>query len=178
MRNTWSSSLNRIYLNNRNVPVTVTGCETCPSGFGRSTFNLMVPADHLIGQNDNYTQNHPGGESDMNFHTLSLALNKRFRNNFFYNVYFDYQWRSEPRSPGTSSTSWAALNPLSSDPTAQGWFINYDQDIPTVQDTSTYQFKTRHATCCRTMWASLAPSGTSAASTSRRPTGSASTAAI
>ena len=86
--------------------------------------------------------NHPGGESDMDFHTLSLAFNKRFRNNFFYNVYFDYQWRSEPRSPGTSSTSWAARNPLSADPTAQGWFINYDQDIPTVQDTSTFQFKT------------------------------------
>ena len=142
MRNTWSSSLNRIYLNNRNVPITVTGCETCPSGVNRSTFNLLVPPADLIGENDNYTQNHPGGESDMNFHTISLALNKRFRNNFFYNAYFDYQWRSEPRSPGTSSTSWAALNPLSSDPTAQGWFINYDQDIPTVQDTSTYQFKT------------------------------------
>ena len=142
MRNTWSSGLNQIQLNNRNTPVTLTGCEGCPQDGNRSTFNLLVMPEELVGKSDNITMNHPGGESDMNFHTMSLALNKRFRNNFFYNIYFDYQWRSEPRSPGTSSTSWAALNPLSSDPTAQGWFINYDQDIPTIQDTSTYQFKT------------------------------------
>ena len=142
MRNTWSSGLNQVQLNNRNTPVTLTGCDGCPADGNRSTFNLLVMPEDLVGKSDNITMNHPGGESDMNFHTMSLALNKRFRNNFFYNIYFDYQWRSEPRSPGTSSTSWAALNPLSSDPTAQGWFINYDQDIPTIQDTSTYQFKT------------------------------------
>ena len=142
MRNTWST-VNQVLLNNRNTPITINAAdEVCPNvGCGRS-FNLMVIPEDLVGNTDNITMNHPGGESDMNFHTLSLALNKRFRNNFFYNVYFDYQWRSEPRSPGTSSTSWAARNPLSADPTAQGWYINYDQDIPTVQDTSTYQFKT------------------------------------
>ena len=139
MRNTWSN-VNLILLNNRNTAATVAACDDCPGGYNRS-FNLMVPPEELVGKSDNLTTNHPGGESDMNFHTVSLALNKRFRNNFFYNIYFDYQWRSEPRSPGTSSTSWAALNPLSSDPTAQGWFINYDQDIPTVQDTTTYQLK-------------------------------------
>ena len=142
MRNTWSSGLNQIPLNNRNTPVTLSGCEGCPTGTNRSTFNLLVMPEDLVGKSDNITMNHPTAESGMDFHTMSVALNKRFRNNFFYNIYFDYQWRSEPRSPGTSSTSWAALNPLSSDPTAQGWFINYDQDIPTTQDTSTYQFKT------------------------------------
>ena len=145
MRNTWSSGLNQVLLNNRNTSIALGNAEgcagDCPGGFSRS-FNLRVIPEDLVGATDNITMNHPGGESDMDFHTLSLALNKRFRNNFFYNVYFDYQWRSEPRSPGTSSTSWAARNPLSADPTAQGWFINYDQDIPTVQDTSTYQFKT------------------------------------
>ena len=142
MRNTWGT-VNQVLLNNRNTPITIDAAsEECPNvGCGRS-FNLLAIPEELVGKTDNMTMNHPGGESDMNFHTLSLALNKRFRNNFFYNVYFDYQWRSEPRSPGTSSTSWAARNPLSADPTAQGWYINYDQDIPTVQDTSTFQFKT------------------------------------
>ena len=142
MRNTWGT-VNQVLLNNRNTPITIDAAnEECPNvGCGRS-FNLMAIPEDLVGKTENMTMNHPGGESDMNFHTLSLALNKRFRNNFFYNVYFDYQWRSEPRSPGTSSTSWAARNPLSADPTAQGWYINYDQDIPTVQDTSTFQFKT------------------------------------
>lgn len=145
MRNTWSSGLNRVVLNNRNTALSLSnmdGCAgDCPAGYSRS-FNLLVIPEDLVGETDNLTMNHPGGESNHDFHTVSVALNKRFRNNFFYNIYFDYQWRSEPRSPGTSSTSWAARNPLSSDPTAQGWFINYDQDIPTVQDTSTYQFKT------------------------------------
>ncbi len=140
MRNTWSN-VDLIDLNNRNTPLTVTECVDCPAGYNRS-FNLMVVPEDLVTKTDNLTMNHPDGESDMDFHTLSLALNKRFRNNLFYNIYFDYQWRSEPRSPGTSSTSWAASNPLSADPTAQGWFINYDQDIPTVQNTSTFQMKT------------------------------------
>ncbi len=140
MRNTWSSGLNQIQLNSRNTPITLSACEGCPAGYSRS-FNYVVMPEELAGKSDNLTMNHPAGESDMDFHTLSLALNKRFRNNFFYNVYFDYQWRSEPRSPGTSSTSWAARNPLSADPTAQGWFIDYDQDIATVQKTSTFQLK-------------------------------------
>ena len=142
MRNTWGT-VNQVLLNNRNTPLAVDAAtEECPNvGCGRS-FNLLTIPESLVGDTDNITMNHPGGESDMNFHTLSLALNKRFRNNFFYNVYFDYQWRTEPRSPGTSSTSWAARNPLSADPTAQGWFINHDSDIPTVQETSTFQFKT------------------------------------
>ena len=139
MRNTWGR-YDQIDTLNRNTAITIPTCDGCPSGYNRS-FNLLLYPEELVGSNDNLTTNHPAGESDMDFHTMSLALNKRFRNNFFYNVYFDYQWRTEPRSPATSATSWAARTPLSSDPTAQGWFINYDQDIPTVQDTSTYQFK-------------------------------------
>ena len=140
MRNTWGT-YNQIPVNNQNTPLTIPTCDDCPAGYNRS-FNLLMFPEELVGQNDNLTTNHPAGDSDMNFHTLSLALNKRFRNNFFYNVYFDYQWRSEPRSAQTSTTSWASRTPLSSDPTAQGWFLNYDQDIPTVQETTTYQFKT------------------------------------
>lgn len=140
MRNTWST-VNQVILNNRNTPMTVSECDGCPAGFNRS-FNLMVLPEDLVGQSENQTMNHPTDESRMDFHTLSLALNRRFRNNLFYNIYFDYQWRSEPRSPGTSATSWASATPLSSDPTAQGWFYNYDQDIPTIQDTSTFQLKT------------------------------------
>ena len=140
MRNTWGT-YNQIPVNNQNTPITIPTCDGCPAGYNRS-FNLLMFPEELVGENDNLTTNHPGGDSDMNFHTLSLALNKRFRNNFFYNVYFDYQWRSEPRSAQTSTTSWASRTPLSSDPTAQGWFLNYDQDIPTVQETTTYQFKT------------------------------------
>ncbi len=139
MRNTWSN-YDQVDALNRNTPLTIPTCDGCPAGFERS-FNLLLYPENLVGQTENLTTNHPAGESDMDFHTVSLALNKRFRNNFFYNVYFDYQWRSEPRSPGTSATAWDATSPLSSDPTAQGWFIDYDQDIPTVQDTTTYQLK-------------------------------------
>lgn len=143
MRNTWGN-VNQVILNNRNTPISLSnadGCgDDCPGGYGRS-FNLMVLPEDLVGESDNQTMNHPAGESDMDFHTVSLALNRRFRNNLFYNIYFDYQWRSEPRSPGSSITGWAARTPLSSDPTSQGWFLNYDQDIPTVQDTSNYQLK-------------------------------------
>ncbi len=139
LRNTWSN-YDQVDALNRNTPLTINECASCPAGYNR-TFNLLLYPEDLVGQTSNLTTNHPAGESDMDFHTVSLGINKRFRNNFFYNVYFDYQWRSEPRSPGTSATSWNATSPLSSDPTAQGWFINYDQDIPTVQDTSTYQLK-------------------------------------
>ena len=139
MRNTWSN-YDQVDALNRNTPLTIPTCDGCPAGYNRS-FNLLLYPEELVGKTENLTTNHPAGESDMDFHTVSLALNKRFRNNFFYNIYFDYQWRSEPRSPGTSATSWDASSPLSSDPTAQGWYLNYDQDIPTVQDTSTYQLK-------------------------------------
>ena len=139
MRNTWSR-YNQSHAQGRNAPITIPTSDGCPPGYSRS-FNLLLYPEELVGSSDFLTSNHPAGESDMDFHTLSLALNKRFRNNFFYNVYFDYQWRSEPRSPQTSTTSWASRTPLSSDPTAQGWFLDYDQDIPTVQETSTYQFK-------------------------------------
>ncbi len=139
LRNTWSS-FDQVDALNRNTPINIPACDGCPPGYERS-FNLLLYPEELVGKTENLTTNHPAGESDMDFHTVSLGINKRFRNNFFYNVYFDYQWRSEPRSPGTSATSWNATSPLSSDPTAQGWFINYDQDIPTVQDTSTYQLK-------------------------------------
>lgn len=77
----------------------------------------------------------------MGFHTVSLGLNRRFRSNFFCNVYFDYEWCSEPRSAAGSPSGWATSSPMSSDPMAQGWFLNFDQDIPTVQDTSTYRLK-------------------------------------
>ena len=139
MRNTWSS-YDQVDALQRNTPLTIPTCDGCPAGYDRS-FNLLLYPEDLVGKSENLTTNHPAGESDMNFHTMSLALNKRFRNNFFYNVYFDYQWRTEPRSPATSVTGGDARSPLSSDPTAQGWFINYDQDIPTVQDTTTYQLK-------------------------------------
>ena len=143
MRNSWDIDLDydQVDALQRNTPLTIPTCDGCPAGYERS-FNLLLYPEDLVGQTDNVTKNFPAGESDMNFHTLSLALNKRFRNNFFYNIYFDYQWRSEPRSPEESATAWDATSPLSSDPTAQGWFINFDQDIPTVQDTSTYQLKT------------------------------------
>ena len=138
MRNTWGT-YDQADLG-LNTPITIPTCDNCPAGYNRS-FNLLLYPEDLVGVTDRLTTNHPAGESDMDFHTVSLGLNKRFRNNFFYNLYFDYQWRSEPRSPATSATSWAASSPLSSDPTAQGWFLNFDQDIPTVQDTSTYQVK-------------------------------------
>ena len=114
-----------------NTPISIPTCDGCPAGYNRS-FNLLLYPEELVGVTDRLTTNHPAGDSGMDFHTVSLGLNKRFRSNFFYNVYFDYQWRSEPRSAAGSSSGWATSSPLSSDPTAQGWFLNYDQDIPTV----------------------------------------------
>ena len=61
-------------------------------------------------------------------------MNKRFRNNFFWNAYFDYQWRNEGRTPGQSTS------PLTTDPVGVGWTYQYGF-IPLIQSVSNWQFK-------------------------------------
>ena len=52
MRNTWSSGLNRVLLNNRNTSISLGNAEgcagECPAGYSRS-FNLMVIPEDLVG---------------------------------------------------------------------------------------------------------------------------------
>ena len=163
MRNTWSSGLNQVLLNNRNTSISLGNAEgcagDCPAGYSRS-FNLRVIPEHLVGETDNFTMNHPGGESDMDFHTLSLALNKRFRNNFFYNVYFDYQWRSEPRSPGTSSTSWGRPGTRSPRiPPRRAGSSTTTRTSRRCRTPAPTSSRPRRATCCRTRSGSPAPTG-------------------
>ena len=78
--------------------------------------------------------NTPSGESDFNWSTVSLGVNRRFRNNFFWNAYFDYQWRHEGRTPGQSGS------PLVTDPIGVGWTYQYGS-VPLIQDVSNWQFK-------------------------------------
>ena len=102
-------------------------------GFGGTTLTVHDLPDGAQVSSNLYT-NAPEGETKFNWNTLSLGVNRRFRNNFFWNAYFDYQWRHEGRTPGQSTS------PLSTDPTGVGWAIVYG-GIPLIQDTTNWQFK-------------------------------------
>lgn len=79
--------------------------------------------------------NWPDAESAYNWTTVSMGVNRRFRNNFFWNAYFDYQWRHEARRPDSISTS-----PLTTDPINVGYTPQFGF-IPLLQDTNNWQFK-------------------------------------
>ena len=83
----------------------------------------------------NLYTNAPTDETKYNWNTLSLGVNRRFRNNFFWNAYFDYQWRHEGRPPGQTTS------PLSTDPTGVGWGIVYGS-TPLIQNLTNWQLKT------------------------------------
>lgn len=78
--------------------------------------------------------NAPRAESAFNWSTVSLGVNRRFRNNFFWNAYFDYQWRHEGRTPGQNTS------PLTTDPYGVGWTYVYGP-VPLIQDLTNWQFK-------------------------------------
>ena len=80
--------------------------------------------------------NTPEDESQWNWTTVSVGVNRRFRDNFFWNAYFDYQWRHEARRSNNESTS-----PLTTDPTNVDWNYSYGP-IPLVQDLTNWQGKT------------------------------------
>ena len=102
-------------------------------GFGGTTLTVYdLPDDAKLSENL-YT-NAPVDETKFNWNTLSFGVNRRFRNNFFWNAYFDYQWRHEGRTTG----QWTS--PLGTDPLGVGWAINYGS-IPLIQDITNWQLK-------------------------------------
>ena len=83
---------------------------------------------------ENLFTNAPVDETRFNWNTVSLGVNRRFRDNFFWNAYFDYQWRHEARGVGQSGS------PLTTDPVGVGWQLRYN-DVPLIQDLTNWQFK-------------------------------------
>ncbi|MXX85492.1 MAG: TonB-dependent receptor [Acidobacteria bacterium] len=106
---------------------------SCPDGLAGTMLTVYDLPDGAP-TSENLITNVPEGEADFNWTTISLGVNKRFRNNFFWNAYFDYQWRNEGRTPGQSTS------PLTTDPVGVGWTYQYGF-IPLIQSVSNWQFK-------------------------------------
>ena len=106
---------------------------SCPDGLAGTMLTVYDLPDGAD-TSENLITNVPEGEADFNWTTISLGVNKRFRNNFFWNAYFDYQWRNEGRTPGQSTS------PLTTDPVGVGWTYQYGF-IPLIQSVSNWQFK-------------------------------------
>lgn len=119
---------------------TLTNAKTipCPDACASAGFGgTMLAVNDLMDDaptSENLITNVPTGESDFNWTTVSLGVNRRFRNNFFWNVYGDYQWRHEGRTPGQSTS------PLTTDPIGVGWTYPYGF-IPLIQDVTNWQVK-------------------------------------
>ena len=107
--------------------------DTCPDGLAGTMLTVYDLPDGAD-RSENLATNVPEGEADFNWTTLSLGVNRRFRNNFFWNAYFDYQWRNEGRTPGQSTS------PLTTDPVGVGWTYQYGF-IPLIQNVTNWQFK-------------------------------------
>ncbi len=106
---------------------------TCPDGLAGTTLTVYDLPDGAP-TSENLATNVPDGEADFNWTTVSLGVNRRFRNNFFWNAYFDYQWRHEGRTPGQTQS------PLTTDPVGVGWTYQYGF-IPLLQTVTNWQFK-------------------------------------
>ena len=106
---------------------------SCPDGLAGTMLTVYDLPDGAP-TSENLITNVPEGEADFDWTTISLGVNKRFRNNFFWNAYFDYQWRNEGRTPGQSTS------PLTTDPVGVGWTYQYGF-IPLIQSVSNWQFK-------------------------------------
>lgn len=107
--------------------------DTCPDGLAGTMLTVNDLPDDAPGSENLHT-NAPDAESAFNWTTVSLGVNRRFRNNFFWNAYFDYQWRHEGRTPGQSTS------PLTTDPVGVGWAPQYGF-IPHLQDLTNWQGK-------------------------------------
>ena len=107
--------------------------DTCPGGLAGTLLTVNDLPDGAP-SSENLATNVPAGESDFNWTTVSLGVNRRFRNNFFWNAYFDYQWRHEGRTP----SQWTS--PLGTDPIGVGWTHQYGF-IPLIQNVTNWQFK-------------------------------------
>ncbi len=112
----------------------------CPAACEAAGFGgTMVTVNGLpdgVPTSQELIANTPEDESQWNWTTVSVGVNRRFRDNFFWNAYFDYQWRHEARRSNNESTS-----PLTTDPTNVDWNYSYGP-IPLVQDLTNWQGKT------------------------------------
>ena len=141
-RNLWDSDVNVAQALNLTNQATAT-CSGCPFGLEGSNINLVTIPDDQETLVDNRIMNVPllpttGGENtDMNFTTFELALNRRFRDNFFLSASFDKEFRDELRSPD-SSTRPFTTEPVDQD---QGWFQNHSLDVANRQETKYWSFK-------------------------------------
>ncbi len=106
---------------------------TCPDGLAGTLLTVHDLPDGAP-RSENLATNVPDGEADFNWTTLSLGVNRRFRNNFFWNAYFDYQWRNEGRRASQITS------PLYTDPIREGWDPPYGF-IPLIQNLSNWQLK-------------------------------------
>ena len=107
--------------------------DTCPDGLAGTQITVHDLPDGADTSENLYT-NWPDADTAFNWTTVSLGVNRRFRNNFFWNAYFDYQLRHEGRTPGQSTS------PLTTDPVGVGTTYQYGF-IPLLQDVTNWQFK-------------------------------------
>ena len=107
--------------------------DTCPDGLAGTMLTVHDLPDGAP-TSQNLATNWPDADTAFNWTTISLGVNRRFRNNFFWNAYFDYQLRHEGRTPGQSTS------PLTTDPVGVGTTYQYGF-IPLLQDVSNWQFK-------------------------------------
>ena len=120
-------------------PQTVT-CTGCPFGLDGTQINVLTvpdgtnPIEQVI-TNSPFLPTTGGDNTNMIFDTFQFAVTRRFRNNFFLNANFDYQFRNELRSSGQT------LSPLNSDPVNQEWFMNHSADIDNRQKTTYWSGK-------------------------------------
>jgi hypothetical protein len=99
-----------------------TPCTGCPGGFAGQTLHLR---DLPPGAPDNeFAYINAPGNTDGSYNTVQFAFNRRFKQNFFFNASFDYQWRTEMRSPDGLYD-----RPLYADPIQNFWVPEYNKDV-------------------------------------------------
>ena len=106
-------------------------CES--AGYGGATITVNGLPDGAS-RSENIITNFPAEDSNWNWTTVSLGVNRRFRNNFFWNAYFDYQWRHEGRRASQTTS------PLATDPINEGWEAPVGT-VSLLQDLTNWQFK-------------------------------------
>ena len=107
-----------------------------PDPRGGQPLNLLTTPIDQFGSN-NVLTTYLNGADSWDYDTIVLSYEKRFTNNFMYDVSFDYQWRDEPKGAQSISTS-----PLTSDPPEIRWFQDHHADVDgNNQSTTNWGFK-------------------------------------
>ena len=109
-------------------------CTGCPGGFAGQTLHLR---DLRAGAEDNvFAYINAPGNTDGTYDTVQFAFNRRFKQNFFLNASFDYQWRKEMRSPEGLYD-----RPLYADPIQNFWSPEYNKDVSLRQSNANRNFR-------------------------------------